>query len=98
MITFEPIQNGSHWSGTTWTITLEDDLAALVARVALGQHGHVVKILQETDCVAHAPISTALEGAIRLLTAHDVNGSLKLTPLCLVSSDLLGWNLKNSGS
>ena len=72
MITFEPISNGNLWSGSDWSITDEDELAALIARVALGQYRHVLKVLNETDCIAYAPTQSALEGAIRTLTAKDL--------------------------
>ena len=71
MITFEPICNGNSWSGSDWSITDEDELAALIARVALGQYRHVLKVLNETDCIAYAPTQSALAGAIRMLTAKD---------------------------
>ncbi len=71
MITFEPIGNENHWSGLDWSITDEDELAALIARVALGQYRHVLKVLNETDCIAYAPTQSALEGAIQTLTAKD---------------------------
>ena len=71
MITFEPISNGKLWSGSDWYITDEDELATLIARVALGQYRHVLNVLNETDCIAYAPTQSALEGAIRTLTAKD---------------------------
>ncbi len=71
MITFKPISNKKHWAGDDWTITNEDQLAKLVAKVALGQARQVEKILQETGCVNYAPSATAVDGAIRLLTAAD---------------------------
>lgn len=71
MITFKPICNGKLWSGSDWSITDEDELAALIARVALGQYRHVLKVLNETDCIAYTPTPSALEGAIRTLTAKD---------------------------
>nr|WP_306267719.1 hypothetical protein [Pararhizobium sp. IMCC3301] len=72
MIKFEPISNGKFWSGTDWSITDEDELARLIARVAIGQYRHVLKVLNETDCIAYAPTRNALEGAIRALTAENV--------------------------
>ena len=71
MFTFEPISNGNLWSGSDWSIADEDVLATLIARVALGQYRHVLKILNETDCIAYAPTQSALEGAIRTLTPKD---------------------------
>ncbi|WP_349365816.1 MAG: hypothetical protein ABL311_13915 [Nitratireductor rhodophyticola] len=71
MITFNPISNKKYWAGDDWTITDEEQLAKLVAKVALGQARHVVKILQETGCIDYAPSPSAVDGAIRLLTAAD---------------------------
>ena len=71
MITVEPIENGNIWCGSDWSITDEDQLADLIARVALGQYRHVLNILSQTGCIAYAPTPSALEGAIRVLTAED---------------------------
>ena len=71
MIKFEPISNGNLWSGSDWSITDEDELAKLVARVALGQYRHVLKVLNETKCIAYIPTQCALDGAIKTLTASD---------------------------
>lgn len=71
MITFENISNGKQWSGTNWIITDEDKLALIVARVALGQSRHVESILRETNVISLAPVSTAITGAKKLLTACD---------------------------
>ncbi|MDA3834922.1 MAG: hypothetical protein PF495_16170 [Spirochaetales bacterium] len=71
MITFEPINNGNLWSGSDWSISDEEELAKLLARVALGQYRHVLKVLNETGCIAYAPTPSALDGAIRTLTASD---------------------------
>jgi hypothetical protein len=71
VITFKRIKDGKDWSGSDWSITDEDKLAALIARVALGQYRHVLKVLKDTDCIAYAPTRSALEGAIRTLTAKD---------------------------
>lgn len=71
MIEFETLSNGKFWSGTNWTVTDEDELAALVAKVALGQARHVEKILMETDAIPQALIQSAVGGAKKLLTAED---------------------------
>jgi hypothetical protein len=71
MITFEPISNGKFWAGADWSITNEEELAVLIARVALGQSRHVLQVLKETDCIAYTPIKSTQEGAIRLLTANN---------------------------
>ena len=68
MIEFEDISHGDNWSGSDWSITDEDELAKLVARVALGQSRYALKILQETGCQAYAPTDSALDGAIKLLS------------------------------
>jgi hypothetical protein len=71
MITFTPISNGKNWSGDDWAVTDEDELARMIARVALGQYRYVLKILRDTGCEAYAPASSALDGAICLLTAKN---------------------------
>lgn len=73
MINFEKISNGEFWSGTNWNITDEDELAALIARVALGQARHVEKILKETGVIDPTLIPSAVEGAKKLLTAEDAD-------------------------
>lgn len=70
-MTFTPIDNGTFWLGSDWSISDEDKLAKLIARVALGQYRHVLNILNETDCIDYAPTTSALEGAIRTMTASD---------------------------
>lgn len=73
VIKFRPIGIDNLWQGTDWAITDEDGLAQLIARVALGQYRHVLQVLQQTNCAKWAPSSTALDGAIRLLTADDLS-------------------------
>lgn len=70
-ISFVPISNGKRWAGHDWSIDSDHELAKLVARVALGQYRHVLKILDETDLVGSAPATTALEGARQLLTVPE---------------------------
>lgn len=72
MIEFEAISNGKFWAGTNWTVTDEDELAAMVARVALGQARHVEKILRESKSISPTLIPSAFWGAKRLLTAENV--------------------------
>ncbi|MCY4559104.1 MAG: hypothetical protein OXF79_22555 [Chloroflexi bacterium] len=67
-ISFTPISNGKRWTGYDWSIDSDHELAILVARVALGQYRHVLKILAETDFVDSVPATTAIEGARQLLT------------------------------
>ncbi len=73
-ISFVPISNIKFWTGHDWTIEDDDELAELVARVALGQYRYVQRVLAETDCSKFAPSPTALEGAKKLLTATDEAG------------------------
>jgi len=73
MITFTPIRHGQFWTGADWSISDEDELAVMIARVALGQYRYVLKVLKETDCIAYAPTRKVLDGAIRTLTAKDVD-------------------------
>ena len=71
MITFSKISCESKWSGTDWTVSDEGSLAELIARVALGQYSHVLKVLEETDNIEYAPTRNSIQGAIRKLTpAH----------------------------
>ena len=67
-ISFTPIRNGERWAGYEWSVDSDHELARLVARVALGQYRHVLRILTDTDFVGSAPATTALEGARQLLT------------------------------
>jgi hypothetical protein len=69
IISFNPISNGSSWAGSNWSITNEKQLAAMIARVALGQYRHVLHILKKTGCGSYIPKESTKEGAIRLLTA-----------------------------
>lgn len=70
-ISFTPISDGKHWTGYEWSIDSDHELAQLVARIALGQYRHVLRILAETDFVGSAPATTALEGARQLLTVPN---------------------------
>lgn len=67
-ISFTPIENRKRWAGHDWSIDSDDELAELVAHVALGQYRHVLHVLAETDCIAAAPTRSVLEGARQLLT------------------------------
>lgn len=71
MITFKPISNGDVWTGSNWTITDEDKLAEMIARIALGQAGHVRKVLLATKAAIPALVPSAVLGAKKLLTADD---------------------------
>ena len=70
-ISFTPISNGKSWAGYDWSIDSDQELARLVARIALGQYRHVLQILNQTDFVGAAPASTAIEGARQLLTVPN---------------------------
>lgn len=70
-ITFTPISQKPNCEGCCWSIGDDDQLAELVARVALGQSRYVQRVLSETGFPAPNPKETALEGAIKLLTATD---------------------------
>ncbi len=71
MLKFKQIKNADNWEGVDWRVTSTDGLAELVAKVALGQARQVTKIFQDTNYVAFAPSKTAVDGAIRLLTATN---------------------------
>ena len=71
MITFETIENGNSWTGVEWNIEDEDELAKLLARVAMGQYRHVLKVLVGTNCIEYAPTKSIIDGAIQLLTAKN---------------------------
>ncbi len=68
---FEPIEAGDKWHGANWKVTNEDLLAELIARIAVGQHHHVMRVLKETGALAYAPTQNTKDGAIALLTATD---------------------------
>jgi hypothetical protein len=70
-ITFAPIANAQEWAGTSWTIKSDEELAKLVARVALGQSHYALRVLRETGFIGHKTAATTLPGALKLLTAAD---------------------------
>ena len=70
-ITFTPISSDPHWAGSSWAVTDDDQLAKLVARVALGQSHYALRILKETGFVGPRAAATTLPGAIALLTATN---------------------------
>ena len=67
-ISFVPFKNGKLWTGYDWRIDKDDELAELVALVALGQYRHVQRILAKTGCGEVTTVQTALAGARELLT------------------------------
>ena len=71
IMVFRPIEAKRKWQGSDWKIADEDGLAELIARIALGQHLHVIRVLRETATLAYAPTQNAKDGAIELLTATN---------------------------
>ncbi|MYA60051.1 MAG: hypothetical protein F4X40_05760 [Chloroflexi bacterium] len=69
VMVFKSIKAGNKWEGADWTIADEDALAELIARIAVGQHLHVMRVLEETGTLPYAPTQNAKDGAIALLTA-----------------------------
>ena len=70
-ITFTPIQRSPDWAGSSWEIADDNELARLVARVALGQSHYCLRILRETGFIGPKAALSTLPGALRLLTAAD---------------------------
>ena len=70
-ITFTPIEKTPEWSGSSWRIESDDELAKLVARVALGQSHFCLRILRETGFIGPKAAASTLPGALKLLTAAD---------------------------
>lgn len=70
-ISLTPISNGKRWTGYDWSVDSDDELAELVARIALGQYRHVLHILDQTGFAGSAPANTVLKGALQLLTVPD---------------------------
>lgn len=68
---FTPIANKPEWAGSSWEIASDDELAKLVARVALGQSHYALRVLQETGFIGPKAAATTLPGAIALLTAAN---------------------------
>ena len=71
-ISFTPISNGKLWKGHDWSIDSDNELAELVARIALGQYRHVLNVLRRnrfrcictrTDSARRR--SSAIDGAER---------------------------------
>lgn len=68
---FADIASDPAWSGSTWKVVNEDDLAKLIARVALGQSRYAERILRETGFAGPKAKESTLQGAIKLLTAAN---------------------------
>lgn len=67
-ITITPVAEKNCWSGSTWTIDDEDELAELIARVAIGQSRTVERILQATGDIPVGYPKGGFQGARKLLT------------------------------
>ena len=66
-IALTPVHEGELWSGATWAVEDEEALAALIARVAIGQSRIAARILNEDGLVpANYPLG-GHEGARHLL-------------------------------
>lgn len=68
---FIDITSDPAWSGSRWNVVNDDDLARLIARVALGQSRYAERILNETGFVGPKAKESTLQGAIKLLTAAN---------------------------
>lgn len=67
-ISITPVAEKDYWSGSTWTVEDEDQLAELIARVAIGQSRTVERILQATGDLPASYPKGGFEGARKLLT------------------------------
>ena len=70
-IEFTDIASDPAWSGSSWKVVSDDDLAQLIARVALGQSRYAERILRETGFKGPKAAKSTLQGAIKLLTATN---------------------------
>jgi len=68
---FAVIESDPAWAGSSWTVVSEDELAKLIARVALGQSRYALRILEETGFAGPRTAKSTLAGATKLLTAPD---------------------------
>ena len=67
-LSFTPISVTERWLGSTWTVQDKHDLAAVLARVAIGQSTVVERILRDTDCIPPNMPSSGVQGARYLLS------------------------------
>lgn len=67
-ISISPVEEKGCWSGSTWTIDNEDELAEMIARVAIGQSRTVERILRTTGDLPAGYPTGGFEGARKLLT------------------------------
>ena len=75
-LSFTPISVTGRWHGSTWTVQNEHELAAVVARVAIGQSTVVERILRDTDCIAPDMPTSGFQGARRLLTVTSEHSTV----------------------
>ena len=71
VMSFKSIKSKDNWTGSDWTILDENGLAEMIARVAVGQYLHVMRVLNEVGTLAYAPTQNAKDSTIALLTARD---------------------------
>lgn len=72
-ITITPVEEKGCWSGSTWTIENEQELAELIARVAIGQSRVVERILRATGDLPPGYPRGGFEGARQLLSVGTGN-------------------------
>lgn len=70
-ISLIPIEDKGSWSGSTWVVNDEDDLAEKIAFVALGQSRSVERILHAMDAAPAGHPTGGFAGARGLLTVED---------------------------
>lgn len=70
-LTLTSVSHGRLCHGSRWGVADENDLAAKVAHLALGQARHVAGILSGIDKKAPATRADAAKGAIKLLTVES---------------------------
>jgi len=66
-IVLTPVHEGELWAGSTWAVEDEDALAALIARVAIGQSRVAARILNEDGLIPDNYPMGGHEGARHLL-------------------------------
>ena len=66
-LSFTTASSDRAWSETAWLVDDKQELARLVALVALGHARHVARILRETGCESLIPPTTQYKGARKLL-------------------------------
>ena len=97
-IAFTAIGNKGDWSGSSWTIANDNELAELVAKVALGQTRYVRRVLKETGFAVPDPRETELAGAIKLLTANNPSEPWHRDGWLFQVMSWIAANLQNPGS